>query len=174
MLAPDGTVTPDLAHSLPGRGIYVTADRAVLAKACERNMFARAARGRAVVPDDLVQRVGSLARSRALAALGQARRAGLVVVGFQQVREALGTGRVLAVVSAADAAENGRKKIAGPAGDRLIESSPFTASETGAALGRSHVVHLAVLKGRLGERVLEEFRRVRRLGAAAPMAVAQE
>ena len=58
VLSPDGTVVPDLAEKLPGRGIWVSADRDILAKAAARGLFARAAKAPAQVPADLVDQVG--------------------------------------------------------------------------------------------------------------------
>lgn len=174
VVAPDGTVTPDLAGDLPGRGVYVSAERAALAKACERNMFARAFRGHAVVPGDLAARVAALARQRALSALGQARRAGLVSAGFQQVRDTVRRHPVRAVMCAVDAAANGRDKIRGLARDTTALIAPFTAEELGAALGRAPTVHVALLPGRLTERFLEEMRRADRLADSTAGTARQE
>src|SRR5690606_28744965 len=38
---PDGAVVPDLARKLPGRGLWVAADRASLEAAIKKNLFAR-------------------------------------------------------------------------------------------------------------------------------------
>ena len=48
---PDGQVVPDLAEKLPGRGIWVTADRAAIAKAAAKGLFSRGARARVGAPD---------------------------------------------------------------------------------------------------------------------------
>lgn len=174
VVAPDGTVTPDFAGDLPGRGIYIAAERAALAKACERNMFARAIRGHAVVPDDLPARVAALARQRALSTLGQARRAGLVAAGFQQVRDAFRRHPVRAVMCAADAAANGRDKIRGLARSTVAMVAPFSAEELGGALGRAPTVHVALLPGRLTERFLDEMQRAERLADSTAGSTRQE
>ena len=44
VLDPDGRVVPDLKEKLPGRGLWVTADRAILAQAAAKNAFAKAAK----------------------------------------------------------------------------------------------------------------------------------
>ena len=43
-VSPDGQVVPDLAEKLPGRGIWVSADRAAVEKAVKKGLFARAAK----------------------------------------------------------------------------------------------------------------------------------
>ena len=42
--APDGSVAPDLARKLPGRGLWVAADRASIETAVKKNLFARSAK----------------------------------------------------------------------------------------------------------------------------------
>ena len=51
VVGPEGEIFPDLAEKLPGRGIWVAADRAALRKAAGKGLFARAAKeiGRAHV-----------------------------------------------------------------------------------------------------------------------------
>src|SRR5690349_10848797 len=44
VVSPEGGVVPDLEGSLPGRGLWVTAERDVLDKAVTKNIFAKAAR----------------------------------------------------------------------------------------------------------------------------------
>ena len=41
VLAPDGTVTPDLKRKLPGRGVWVTARRKEIAEAVKKRAFTR-------------------------------------------------------------------------------------------------------------------------------------
>lgn len=158
VLDPDRTVVPDLAEALPGRGLWVAADRDILAKACKTNAFAKAARGPAIVPEGLVETVESLLRQRCLRWLGQARGAGQVQSGFFQVREALARDRVAVLIEAVDGAKNGKAKLAGPARG-LPRVDWFMAAELGEALGRDHLVHLALAPGKLSERFLADAQR---------------
>lgn len=158
VLDPEGTVVPDLAEVLPGRGLWVSADRVILEKACKNNAFAKAARSRATVPDGLADTVTQLLRERCLRWLGQARGAGQLQSGFFQVREALARDRVGVLIEAADGAANGKAKLAGAArGLPLVNW--FTAAELGEALGRDHLVHLALAPGKLSERFLADAHR---------------
>ena len=54
VVGPDGTLVPDLAGRLPGRGLWITPERDIVASAAAKNLFAKAARERVVVPSDLV------------------------------------------------------------------------------------------------------------------------
>ena len=52
VVGPDDRVYPDVLGKLPGRGIYVTADRAMLEEA-SKGQFSRSAKKAVSVPDDL-------------------------------------------------------------------------------------------------------------------------
>ena len=44
VVGPEGEVVPDVAGKLPGRGMYVSADRDAIGKAGKKNLFSRAAK----------------------------------------------------------------------------------------------------------------------------------
>ncbi|MCP1336428.1 RNA-binding protein [Futiania mangrovi] len=167
---PDGTVVPDLAGKLPGRGLWVTATREAVGQAVKRKAFARAAKAQVLAQPDLADLCARLLRERCLALLGQARGAGLVTAGAELVSALLSgpqAGRVALVFHAADGAEDGLRKIAGKArGVPLLRV--FTAEELGLALGRESVVHAALIRGGLTDRLLTEARRYAGFTAPAP------
>lgn len=140
MAGPDGTIVPDVDERLPGRGLWVTADRAVLQRAVDKRLFGRGA-GRAVQADpglpDLVERL--LAR-RCVELLGLARRAGAAVAGLAKVRQALEAGRPGVLLEASDGAEDGRARLRALAGERPVVAV-LTAAELAGAFGREHAVH---------------------------------
>ena len=57
VVGPDAQIVPDVAGKLPGRGIWVSAERAALDKAVAKGLFARGAKQAVTVPDDLVDQV---------------------------------------------------------------------------------------------------------------------
>jgi predicted RNA-binding protein YlxR (DUF448 family) len=57
VVSPDGEITPDILEKLPGRGIWVSADRKAIETAVKKNLFARAAKAKVDVPEDLADRV---------------------------------------------------------------------------------------------------------------------
>src|SRR5437588_11375281 len=42
VVSPDGQIVPDLKRKLPGRGMWITASRGVVAEAVRRHQFSRA------------------------------------------------------------------------------------------------------------------------------------
>lgn len=159
VLDPTGRVVPDIDGRLPGRGMWLSADRNVLNRAVSANVFARAARTSARVEANLAEQVERLLVGRALDCLGLARRAGQVAVGFEQVRACLRSGGAAVLVAAADGAEDGRGKLRRLAPDLPVITA-FSRAELGAALGREGVVHVAVAPGRLAQRLLCYTRRL--------------
>lgn len=168
---PEGTLVPDPAGRLPGRGLWLSPRRDVLQKACARNLFAKAARASVRLPEDLPAVTERAHRRRFLELLGLAKRAGRTVAGFQKVRNRLAAGDAALLIQAADAAEDGRRKIlalARAARPDLPIVTLCSAEELGRAVGRDAAVHLLVLPGGLAGRVLAQARRLEGLVGAAP------
>ena len=159
VLDPSGQVVPDLEGRLPGRGMWLSADRNVLNKAVGANLFARAARAPARAEADLAGQVERLLVQRALDCLGLARRAGQLTMGFEQVRASLRSAAAGVLIAAADSSADGRRKLHRLAGDLPVITA-FSKAELGAALGREGLVHVAVAPGRLAERLLHYVRRL--------------
>lgn len=138
--SPTGSIVPDVAEKLPGRGLWVRADRKILDEAVRKNPFTRAMRQACTVPSDLVPSLESLLTRRVLDLLGLAKAAGIVVLGQPQVEEALKKKALAAILLASDAGGDVRKKLARAA---LIET-PFPRDELGAALGREALVSIGL------------------------------
>ncbi|KJS37694.1 MAG: hypothetical protein VR70_11835 [Rhodospirillaceae bacterium BRH_c57] len=153
VIGPDGDVVPDLDARLPGRGLWLSARRDMVETATAKRAFARAARQAVKVPPDLADRLERMLRARCQDRLGLARGAGLVVAGFDQVKAAGRGGTVALLLEAAEGAADGRRKVTAAApGARLIDI--LTGAELASALGRDHVVHVAVLAGKPAQRPL--------------------
>jgi len=136
VIGPDGTVVPDLAHKLPGRGIWLSADRDMVNTATKKNLFSKAARRKVTVPADLGDRVEFLLLRHCLELIGLARRAGQAMMGYD------GRGKVRALAP------------------NLPLVDVLTGDELGAAFGRDHAVHVILTRGRLAEALRVEAGRL--------------
>lgn len=154
VLSPDGVVFPDLAAKLPGRGIWVTADRAALEKASIKGLFARAAKAPATVPPGLADLVEAGLAKRVVELISLDRKAGYAVCGYEKVKDWLSDGRAKVLLQASDGSERGKGKLWTPEGGRWFGC--LTANELGQAFGRDSVVHAALAAGGLTKRVVEE------------------
>ncbi len=167
VVGPDGMVVPDVAAALPGRGLWLTAHRDIVAQAIKKHAFSRAARRPVEVPADLADRVAALLASRCRESIGLARRAGQAVAGYEKVRDALRAGPAGVVVAAVDGGVDGRRRVAG-----LAMGAPVVAvlygAELGGAFGRDRVVHAMLRPGALAERLRVDGARLAGLRGFVP------
>lgn len=159
VVGPDNAVVPDLEERLPGRGLWVSADREAIEAAASKRLFAKAAKTAAVAAPDLADRVAGLLRRRCLDRLGLARRAGQTIAGADRVRQALAAGKVKALIEARDGSEGERAKILAVAGDTPVIVC-FTAGELADVFGRDAVSHAAIKHGGLADGLLRDSERL--------------
>lgn len=153
MLSPDGIVTPDYSECLPGRGAWVCADQTVLASAIESRAFSKSFQSDATVPSDLLDSVDFGLTSAALSALGLARKAGDLVLGFDGIIRQLKRKTGLAIlVMASDASANGRRQLYKVSKNVLTIAEIFTLDQMSRAVGGGNVVYAGLLPGHSASR----------------------
>lgn len=172
VVGPDDIVVPDLSERLPGRGMWLTGRHDIVAQACAKGVFRRAAR-RAVTPlvgpndEDLATLIDGQLTQRCVEVLGLARRAGQLIVGFDQVRAALkgmaapagSAQRSAVLLTAQDAAADGGNKLKALAdrvteiGVEVTQLALFDAKTLGRAIGRDQVVHALLETDTAGKRL---------------------
>ena len=172
VVSPQGEVVADLKRKLPGRGLWISASRQVVAEAVRRNQFSKGFKREVRAAPTLAADTETLLIRGVIEALAMAAKAGQVVAGFSKVEGALTqtSGRVLAprqahpsihaLIHASDGAADGIRKLdaiarqnAGNNAGEDGESLPFpvvtalTSEQLDLALGRSNVIHAALLAG---------------------------
>jgi hypothetical protein len=168
VVGPDRAIVPDLAATLPGRGIWLSACGDVIERARAQGglggglgrAFARAARGPVIVPPDLPAVLEAALVRRISELMGLARRAGQAVGGFEKAREWLRSGRGGLILQASDGSADERARFLSGAGEGIDVLAPLSATALGRVFGRDHVVHVAIAPGRLAERLAIEARRL--------------
>lgn len=169
VVGPEGVV-PDVKRKLPGRGLWITGDRATLKDAVARKAFARGFKRDVRVAPELVEQTERLLESAALDALAIAGKSGLVQTGFTRVEAALGREQVAGLLHGADGGSDGIAKLKSALRQRAdaeeIKVIPdFTTAQLDLALGRSNVVHAALLAGPASDTFLARFARLERFRA---------
>ncbi len=167
---PDGQLTPDLRHVLPGRGCWVTAERGAIEEAVRRKLFGRALKAEVGVPADLGSRIDRLLIAAVFGMMNMARKSGQFVTGSSKVDDAVRSGAALAVFHASDAAADGVRKIrqAGTARSLGMEEEPipvftlFDGDELTTGLGDGAFIHAAALAGQAGEGVVKRAKMLAR------------
>jgi uncharacterized protein len=163
---PAGNIVPDLSRRLPGRGVWIKAEKAAVAAAVTGKAFARSLK-RAVVADPELPE-----------ALALANKAGLVTTGFQQVDELVGSGGAVLLIQAGDAAPGGREKLARKfaavqraKGRHEAVVTSLSGEQLSLAMGRSNVVHAALIQGGTAERFLQEAERLSRYRSGSAVSI---
>ncbi len=160
-VSPHDELVPDIGAKLPGQGVWVMANKAVITKALETGVFNEALHCKLIWPPDFTGQIGRLLETQLLNLLGLARRAGALQVGFTKVEKALKKQQAQLVLCASDGAVDGRSKIAalGRHQDVLIDTS-LTCASLSAALGRENIVHVAVVEKGWSDRVGRDISRM--------------
>jgi hypothetical protein len=164
VVSPQGEVVADLKRKLPGRGLWVSASRQAVAEAVRRNHFNKGFKRDLRVTQALPTDTEALLVRSAIEALAMAAKAGQVVSGFGKVEDALAQRQaktqvrtqVQALIHASDGAADGIRKL-----DALVRPNAgindeshkipvvtaLTSEQLDLALGRSNVIHAALLAG---------------------------
>jgi len=182
-IAPDGMVLPDVLAKAPGRGAWIGVNRAgledAMAKGRLKSALARAFKGGdLVIPDDLPDRIEQALLRSLTERLGLEMRSGRLLLGSDRIAEQARMGRVALLAHAADASEDGSRKLdqawrvgreeegSGKGGMRL----PLDRAALSVALGRDNVVHFALADRASAERVMIPLRRLLHFTGAATAA----
>jgi predicted RNA-binding protein YlxR (DUF448 family) len=172
-VSPDGEVLPDVLAKAPGRGAWIGVSRAELSDALAAGKLKAALyrafkTGGLAIPQDLPGRVESALLRAFLDRLGLEMRAGKLILGSDRIANEARMGRVAALYHAADAGEDGSRKLdqafrvgtdaegTGVEGLRL----PLDRAALSVALGRDNVVHLALADRASAERAAIPLRRL--------------
>ena len=163
VVSPQGEVIADLKRKLPGRGLWISASRQTVAKAVRRNKFSKGFKRDVRVAPTFAADTESLLVRSVIEALAMAAKAGQVISGFGKVEDALEQRQVQALIHASDGAADGIRKL-----DAIVrqnaginDESPeipvvtaLTSEQLDLALGRSNVIHAALLAGPAGKTFL--------------------
>jgi uncharacterized protein len=173
VLGPNGVLVPDTDAKAEGRGVWISLSRLAVAEAVKRKVFARSLQTEVKLPEDLPALTQLRLEQRFLAALGMARKAGQLTFGATKVKALIDGGDLLALITATDAAEDGRNKMAGAlralhyaAAEQGLDdfSVPhfelLSSEQMGLALGLENVIHAALTKGAAAQSAVEKARRL--------------
>lgn len=165
-LGPDGALMPDIDAKAPGRGAWVSLDRNTVADAVTKGAFSRALKAPVAVPADLAELTARHLDNRLLGAMGLARKAGQLVTGAAKVEAAIGARRIVALITAADARPDGRRKLVASLSAAGLGAIPhieaFTSSQLNLALGGQNVIHAALTAGAAANSAIARYRRLAR------------
>lgn len=172
VLGPDDVVVPDLRTKLPGRGVWVTARHETIKTACDKGLFARGFKQKVGECEGLADLVAEQLEKTCLSALSMSRKAGQIVTGFAKVEASIAQKPLIGLIHAADAAEDGQKKLAQVVRrfygreEKIVVIRHFSAEALSTALGLGNVVHAVLLTGSASETFLQQAVKLERFYSA--------
>lgn len=152
----NGQIVPDFNKKLPGRGIYVSNSLSVLTKAIDKKLFSKAAKKKLNDNAELISLVEELMKKKGLASINMARKAGILVSGFEKVKDLLIKQRAAFLLEAKDAGEDGHKRMLSFAKDLKVFSF-YTTEELDKALDKVNTVHVAFKQSKMAEAVCNDL-----------------
>jgi len=161
VVGPDNTVYPDLMNKLPGRGMYVSAEKAALEKVVQKGLFSRGAKKQVTVPNGLVVDLEQKLARRVVDLISLARKSGRAVAGYEKVKDWLIKDYADVLIQSSDGSERGKSKLSTPQDGIFI--GWLTSDELGLAFGKQTVIHCALATGGLTQRVVDEAQRLKGL-----------
>jgi len=159
VVGPDGQIVADILGKLPGRGVWVSSDRAALEEAVKKNLFSKAARTKVTVPEGLIQEIDRQLARRTVDLISLARKTGDAVAGYEKVKDWLIKDYADVLIQSSDGSERGKSKLSTPQEGVFI--GWLTSEELGLAFGRQIVIHAALASGGLTSRIVEEAQRLK-------------
>ncbi len=173
-LSPQGELVPDIDAKAPGRGVWITDSEAAIMQGLKKNVFARSLKQKIAVSSDLAQITRSRLEQRLKGALGLARKAGQLQTGATRVKSSIASGNVLALLTACDAASDGRRKMLATLRSQALEAGLettachfdiLTSEQLGLALGQENVIHVALTHGAAAKSALQRVKKLARFNA---------
>ncbi|HUI21268.1 MAG TPA: RNA-binding protein [Methylocella sp.] len=166
VVGPGAIVVPDIGRKLPGRGVWVTARADRVAEAIRRQAFARSFKTKVAASESLPREIEALLTKDCLQALSMANKAGLVITGFAKTEEAIALRAIAGLIHAADCGADGMRKL-GQALHRRFGCDGarpriqlFSSGQLDLALGRTNVIHAALIEGPAVEGFLGRCRKL--------------
>lgn len=173
VLGPDDLLVPDTDAKAEGRGVWISLNKVLVAEAVKKKVFARSLKTEVKLPEDLPGLTQARLEGRYLNALGMARKAGQLTFGATKVRALIDNGSLIALITATDAAEDGRSKMVGPlkalhyaaeeeeiTGFEVPHFELLSSEQMGLALGLENVIHAALTRGAAAQAAVEKARRL--------------
>lgn len=158
--AEDGVVYPDLYEKLGGRGVWLTNKKSVLQEVLKKQLFNSKGFGKGTkVNPEMPQVIENEMKLHILNSISLANKAGLIVFGFDKIKDAAEKEKITLLFEASDGSEKEEDRLQFFLPNVFV-SKLFTKEELGSKIGRDFCVHIAVLSGKMAENLKKEVLRL--------------
>ena len=163
-----GEIFPDVAARAPGRGVWVSADAEILAKAVSGNAFAKSLKRKVLPNADLVARTTVALSNHCLDLLGFAKRSNQLIIGADKALDFLKDNDAAFLIEASDGSNDGRSKLLSRLGNKAEQKliGCFTMDQLSAKLGVANCAHVVMRHGTFAKNYKAQ---ILRLGGFMPL-----
>ena len=161
VLGPDSVIYPDPENKLPGRGIWVKADRSAILQAEKGQLFSRTAKQSAECLENLAELVENLIANRVIQLIALSRKSGQCISGYEKVKDWLKKDIVKVLIQSSDGSTREKSRLRAPDEGQFIDC--LSSKELGKAFGRENITHCALASGGLTQRIVEDAQRLKGL-----------
>ena len=164
VLGPGRILAFDLNNKLPGRGYWLCCDGFVVRQAVSKNLFQKAMRGTVKIPEGFEEQIAEGMRRRCLQRISLCKKAGVLLSGFEKVKDALSKGKVQILLQACDGGADGREKlekVCSGLEEKVFLVQDFSGEELGVAIGWDKGVHVCIEKSPMAVALIREIERMR-------------
>ena len=152
VVSPDGDLIADIHHKLPADDMWVTADRAVIEEAIEKDLFGENINIKQGIVDD----IECFTLKKILQLVGLARKAGRTVAGEQKVIELTMKHPESLVIIAKEASQRQRQKVKQP--DQEHIENILSAADLGRIYDREEIMYCAIRPGKMAKQLKADLK----------------
>jgi predicted RNA-binding protein YlxR (DUF448 family) len=120
VLGPNSVIYPDTENKLPGRGIWVKADRSAIMQAQKGQLFSRAAKQNAECLENLAEQVENLVANRIVKLIGLSRKSGQCICGYEKVKDWLKKDIAKVLIQSSNGSNREKSRLRPPAEGKFI------------------------------------------------------
>lgn len=148
-----GEIFPDVSARAPGRGVWIKADKEILNNAIKANAFSKSLKRACHPKPELTEQTIDALYQKAIGFIGLAKRAGQIILGFDQVSDFVRKSPAAFIIEAKDGAKDGRDKILNLSNkwNNVQIIGCFSSDDLGKVLGRDNIIHALMPKGQFAQ-----------------------
>jgi predicted RNA-binding protein YlxR (DUF448 family) len=162
VLDPEGTLLPDIARKLPGRGSYTCFSRTCLETALKRKQFNRSFKDTVkLLPEpELISIIVKVLEEKISSLISLANKAGKAVSGSDKAMDTLRKGEAAILILAADISGESKAKFLAVAAKAGVETFIFSMKDRlGGPLGKEIRTAIAIQQGSFAKALQTDLKR---------------
>ena len=167
VVSPEDNIVADINQNLPGKGYWVTANRKIILKAINKNIFFKATKRKINVHQSVLDIIETQLKQKLINQISLCRKAGKAIFGFDKIKASIPKNNIGLLIQAIDGSNREKRRMLTKLSPKSLDSC-LTGSDLGSAFGREKVIHCAILKSGFIENISFNANRLNNLKKPVP------